>query len=162
MNLTSTTTLIGSEIIIPSDVISVSPCDNTQIVPIIVIIKRSIFNGMTLKEYADAVIKGTHPIVNRDDFTDMFSLNYSDLQLITDFANLSELTIINVDKVASHVQMTGTVSQLNRAFNIELINVTTSDRTYMSYNGSVSIPKELSDIILCIFGLSDHILIKRI
>ena len=148
--------LSGSEVVLPAEYISSEHCDLTQPLKITIAIKHDIHNnGLTLQEYAEAVINGTRSVLTSDEFSQQFSAPTIDINSVTNFVNQYGLTVTKVYPETASMKVIGTVDQFNNAFGITLINVTTSTRTYMSYVGAISIPDNLSNIIIGVLGLDN-------
>ena len=138
------------------------PADISTQVTITLVIKRSTHdNGMTLLEFADAVVAGTQQPLNHDDFAYHFSSELSDLNIVIDWATSNGLTIHEASPTKAVVLVQGTVGQFNSLFNIECQTVTTDTRTYMNYSGTLTIPSSISNVVERVIGLDDSLQIKK-
>ena len=52
-------------------------------------------NGMTLKEYADAIIAGTQPVLDHDAFVYQFGSIEDEVKLVEDWAQSNKLTVFD-------------------------------------------------------------------
>jgi kumamolisin len=130
---------------------------NTQLM-ISVYLKRDTHeNGMTLAEYSQAIIDGTQTVLDHDAFVYQFGSTDEYIKVVTDWATVNELTIVDAQNGTATVKLSGTVDQFNSLFNIELENVTDGDRTYITYVGDLSIPSEINDVVQSIAGLDNSI-----
>lgn len=136
------------------------PADLNKQITITLFVRRSTYNGMTVKDHADGIVAGTHSILTHDEFETMFGASDSDIDSVVHFVEQAGLTVTYSHCCAASVIAVGTVSQINSAFGIALNDVTTSERTYMTYTGSITLPENLKDVVEYIDGLdtsSHHI-----
>ena len=143
-----------------SNIISSIPMGVDQRISITLALRRPDFQGITLKDYADGVISGKYPVLSRDDFTTNFAVADQDLQIITQFAQDNNLTVVDLHAPGAMVILSGTVESFNTIFKITINSVTTTDRTYRSYSGTLTIPDELNGIVLAFPGLDQSMSLK--
>ena len=130
---------------------------NTQIM-ISVYLKRDTHeNGMTLAEYSQAIIDGKQPVLDHDAFVYQFGSTDDFIKVVTDWATTNNLTIVEAQNGTATVKLSGTVSQFNSLFNIELEDVTEGGRTYVTHANDLTIPSEINDVIELIAGLDNTI-----
>jgi len=156
MELTPVVTLAGSTVTTPASVVSTTPVDTTQQIKFSIMVRRP----QSVTDYADSILAGRSKILSYDDFLNQFSASDSDLALITDFANATGLTITDSHAPGATVKLTGTAEQVNAAFGITLLLITLPDRTYMGYNGSITIPTQLENVIEYTIGLNNFTLMR--
>ena len=118
-------------------------------------------NGMTLKEYADAVIDGTHPVLTHDEFVYQFGSIDEEVKLVEDWAIANGLLVMSSDAGIATIKINGTVNQFNLLFKIELQTIVVEDRTYHTYEGSLDIPYEIKNVVELILGLDNSTIFKR-
>jgi kumamolisin len=104
-------------------------------------------NGMTLKDYADAVLAGTKPILGHDEFVYQFGSTEDAEASVIDWATSNGLSIYEAHRGQSVVKVEGSVDQFNRLFNTTLLSVTDSVRTWMIPQGEPVIPSEIDALI---------------
>jgi kumamolisin len=120
-------------------------------------------NGMTLKEYADAVISGEHTILDHDNFVYQFGSTDENLQKIVSWATSKNLIVVEAHHGQSVVKVEGPVEIFNDLFNITLQDVTEDGRTYMMPDTIPTIPAEIENIIESVPGFDQSFLaIKHI
>ena len=112
-------------------------------------------NGMTLKEYADAVIAGAQPILEHDAFVYQFGSIEDEVKLVEDWAQANGLAVIESGTGIATVKVQGRVSQFNRLFKIQLQTVTGSGRTYITHAGNITVPTEIDDVVEHVAGLDN-------
>lgn len=118
-------------------------------------------NGMTLKEYADAVTAGTQPVLDHDAFVYQFGSVAEEVALVESWAVANGLTIYESSSAMAVVKVHGTAEQFNRLFNIELQTVIEDDRTYTTHSTAISIPLEINDVVENVLGLDNSVVFKR-
>ena len=151
MELTPSVNLANSLTTIPPFAISTTPVELDQQVKFSIMVRRP----QSITEYANSILLGANKTLSYADFLDQFSSYDTDIGLINEFAETTGLTVTDSHGPSATVKLTGTVEQVNSAFGITLILVELSDRTYLSYTGSITIPTELKDVIEHITGLDN-------
>lgn len=112
-------------------------------------------NGMTLKEYADAVIAGTQPILEHDEYVYQFGAIEDEILLITDWATTNNLTVVEYSKDSGVVKVSGTLEQFNSLFNITLQTVTDGDKTYTTHDNDITVPSDINSVVEAVLGLDN-------
>ena len=114
-------------------------------------------NGMTLQQYADAVMAGTQAVLDHDAFVYQFGSVEDEITLVTDWAINNGLTVIEAESGTATVKAQGTEELMNQLFGIILETVTTDSRTYRTHSGDITIPSEINDVVLTVLGLDNSI-----
>lgn len=135
-----------------SDTTSILKNLNDQ-VTITIFVSRPTYNGMTVKDYANGIVAGTHSVLDHDEFETMFGASDPDIDSVVQFVEQAGLTVTYSHCCAASVIAVGTVGQINSAFGITLNDVTTPERTYMTYTGSITLPNNLKDVVEHVDGL---------
>ena len=132
----------------------VVPLAPTTPLPISLTIRRPLSpDGISVKEHAKGVIAGTHSILTIAEFADKFGASQEDHDIVTTFAQQIGATVGISHTTAAIVSLSGTAEIFNNAFGIELHEVITPEKTYISYSGTLIIPPMLDGIIVNISGL---------
>jgi kumamolisin len=114
-------------------------------------------NGMSLQEYADAVIAGTHPILSHDEFVYQFGSLEDELALVNDWAVSNQLTVVESHVGMAVVKVSGTFEQFNALFGITLKFSETEDgHQYQTYDGTVTVPNEINDVVDTVLGFDQE------
>jgi kumamolisin len=135
-----------------------TPTDLNQEIMISVYLRRDKHeNGMTLQEYADAIIAGTQPVLDQDAFVYQFGSVEDEINLVEDWATTNELTIVESGAGIATVKVQGTAEQFNNLFKIQLETVVDETRTYITHKGDITIPSEINSVVEMILGLNNSI-----
>ena len=135
-----------------------TPTDPNQEIMISVYLRRDKHeNGMTLQEYADAIIAGTQPILDQDAFVYQFGSVEDEINLVENWAVTNELTIVESGAGIATVKVQGTAEQFNNLFKIQLQTVVDETRTYRTYTGSLTLPDEINSVVDGIGGLDNQL-----
>jgi kumamolisin len=118
-------------------------------------------NGMTLQEYADGVIAGTHPILEHDEYVYQFGAVKDELDLVVNWAQENNLTVFEADVGIATVKVQGTQDQLGKLFSVELKTVVESDQTYITHDGEITIPSEINSVVDFVLGLDNSVSFKN-
>lgn len=130
---------------------------NTQLM-ISVYLKRDTHdNGMTLGQYAHAVMDGTQPVLDHDAFVYQFGTTDDYIGVVTDWATLNNLTIVDIQRGGATIKLLGTAGQYNTLFNINLEDITDGDRVYISHAGKLTIPNDIDNVVESIAGLDNSL-----
>jgi kumamolisin len=112
-------------------------------------------NGMTLQQYADAVMAGTQTVLDHDEFVYQFGSIDDELKLVVDWAKANDLTVIESGCGIATVKAVGAVGRINALFGITLDTVTTDSRTYITHEGTATIPAEINSVVETVLGLDN-------
>lgn len=139
-----------------------TPTDLNQLITISVYLRRDQHeNGMTLTEYADAIIAGTHPVLEHDEYVYQFGAISDELDLVVNWAQTNNLTVVESEIGTATVKLTGTVGQFNSLFKIQLEQVADGDREYMTHQENLAVPDDINDVVELILGLDNSSQIIR-
>ena len=153
MNDVTKTVLLGTNIPQPEHPAIITPADINQVIEINVILNRSTYQGLSLQEYADAVIVGSKPILGHANFESAFGVANADFDAVAAFLNSYGLTEKWRDSSAGYIKFQGTIGSVNSAFDITLETVDTGSRVYRSYQGDISVHANIADKIMHVMGL---------
>jgi kumamolisin len=112
-------------------------------------------NGMTLQEYTDAVVAGTQPILDHDEYVYQFGAVADELNLVTEWAGANNLTVVESGLGTASVKLLGTAEQYNALFDIQLEQVVDGSRTYITHSGNITIPGEINSVVQAVLGLDN-------
>lgn len=147
---------------ISSNAVSITPLDESTVLPITVMLRRpSNPDGLTVEQYAEKVINGELKPLDRAAYRAHFTVSDEDIAAVLAFASANNLTLDQHFAPSASVHLSGTVKNINTAFGVTLQSVTDQERTYTSFNGSISVPIALSDVITGVSGLDDSALSLR-
>jgi kumamolisin len=138
-----------------TDAISITPVPVSDVVDVNIIVEHNNL-GISLQDYADNIANGSATQrLSPDEFVGMFAPKDTDIAAVAEFAESYNLTVRKVYANSATVKLRGTAGDYNRAFGVELLNITTDSRTYVSYEGDISIPDNLAGIVKFVLGLDN-------
>jgi kumamolisin len=108
---------------------------------------------MTLAEYSEGVASGALPALDHDAFVYQFGAVEDEIDLVTAWAVANGLTIFESHVGMAVVKVQGTPEQYNLLFGITLTTATDGDVTYYTYDGDVTVPSEINDVVQSVLGL---------
>ena len=114
-------------------------------------------NGMTIQEYADAVIAGTQPILGHDEYVYQFGAIKDEVILVADWATSNGLIVEEATINSATAKLSGTVEQFNNIFNISLQTVTEDGREYITHTGNITVPTDIDGVVDLILGLDNSV-----
>lgn len=154
MNLLSCIQLTTTMESFPKDAIAISPLDGSSIVTANIMVRRPIYNGLSMIGYANQIANGRiTDHLSYADFEKNYSSTSSDINLVTEFVNQVGLTVIDVAPAAATIKISGTAENFNNTFKTNLQTIQTPNHVFTGYNGVLYIPAELEGIIEYIRGL---------
>ncbi|MBV9085355.1 MAG: hypothetical protein JOZ62_21985 [Acidobacteriaceae bacterium] len=81
----------------------------------------------------------------------------NDIAAVRAFANQYGLKIIEESAQTRRIHLEGTVQQIAAAFGVHLAYAQDSEgHQYLTYNGSISVPKSLAGIVVAVLGLDQR------
>jgi kumamolisin len=114
-------------------------------------------NGMTIQEYADAVIAGTQSVLGHDEYVYQFGAVKDEVILVADWATDNGLTVDEANINSATVKLSGTAEQFNDIFNITLQTVTEDGREYVTHTDAITIPTDIDAVVDLILGLDNSV-----
>lgn len=97
------------------------------------------------------------PGMRRSEAESALAANPEDLRAVAAFAQQHGLQITDQDTAARRVRLEGAVHQMEQAFGVRIGWATNkSGDRYLSYQGAISIPKQLDGIVTAVLGLDQR------
>jgi len=150
--------LDNTTISLPTESHTVSDLDPNQVITFGINLARRTFNGQTVFEYANDIINGVHTnYITREQFVDTFGAEESHLDAAQNYYESLGLQTVNRSQFGAALTLSGTVSQINSAFNTSLNQINLFDNSYMSYSGPLCVPDHLEGIVLEVSDLHDPV-----
>jgi len=118
-------------------------------------------NGMTLKEYADAVLAGTQPILDHGGLDYHFGATDEDMALVSNWATTNGLTIVLAESAIATIKVTGTLGQLGDLFKVTVREETVDGRTYITTDHTPTIPASIASAVRAVGGFDQSFLAVR-
>lgn len=112
-------------------------------------------NGMTIQEYADAVIAGTQTVLGHDEYVYQFGAVKDEVTLVLDWATSNGLIVEETNIDSATTKLSGTAEQFNNIFNISLQTVIENNREYITHIGNIIIPTNIDAVVDLILGLDN-------
>jgi kumamolisin len=93
---------------------------------------------------------------SRAEFATQHGADTADLAKIAAFAHEHGLTIVESSRAKRSVKLSGTMEALTAAFRVELHKFKKGDLSYRGRVGLVSVPRELSEIVVGVHGFDNR------
>jgi kumamolisin len=94
--------------------------------------------------------------MSREEFATSYGAAESDLNKVAEFARSRGLSVVESSGPRRTVVLSGTVAQINAAFAVDMKRYYTGTETYRSYEGKVSVPDEIADIVESVHGFDNR------
>ena len=88
----------------------------------------------------------------REEADQVLAADPEDLRRITAFAAGYGLSVVEEDPARRAVRVAGTVAQMDAAFGVKL----RSDGRHLFYEGTLTVPAALADIVVAVLGLDQR------
>jgi kumamolisin len=95
-------------------------------------------------------------LLSDDDLAATLGASQQDIDRVKSFAQEHGLTVDGEDAVQRSVHLSGTASDMSKAFQVELERYHYAGQEYRGRTGPVMIPKDLDGIVEAVFGLDDR------
>jgi kumamolisin len=96
------------------------------------------------------------PRLTRERFAQTFGAADEDVAAVSAFAQTYGLTVTAVEPARRTVKLTGTLAQLQAAFEVDLRRYTVDGGAYRGRVGVITLPAELQDVVVAVLGLDDR------
>ena len=133
----------GSERIAPLDSNVIGVADPNAEVSVTIVVRR---------RTEELPAPGSRPIA-RHKFAELYGADPADVEQIEQFAAEYDLTVGEVDLSRRSIAISGTVADMNEAFGTELRVFQSPNGRYRGRTGELSVPGNLGDIVVGVFGL---------
>jgi len=102
------------------------------------------------------VMRGDAPAIPREQAAEFLGTDPEDLQRVADFAGSVGLTVTESSPQKGTVGVSGTVLQMESAFGIKLLSCEMGGNVYITYEGVLTIPAALDQIVAAVLGLDQR------
>lgn len=99
-------------------------------------------------------------ILSRAELTELYGADPHDFVAIRNFAGAYHLEVRNESPAKRSAELHGTLAQLSEAFGVTLHQVSIEGRLYRSFDGEITVPDDLANILVSINGLDNRPLAK--
>ena len=95
------------------------------------------------------------PTISDDDFEEIHRPDDDHFEAFEKFAKDWGLDVAGTFTHGHSIELKGSVGNLNRAFNVELLYCELDGKTHIAHKDDVSLPSELGDLVQAVVGLDD-------
>jgi hypothetical protein len=110
-------------------------------------------NTARIAEETDRLLAGTSRTAPSEAAA-MRAADPADVEIVRDFARRAGFAVVAIDEAARSVQLQGTAAAIARAFGVTLTSVGPPGHAYREFDGSITLPAELSGVVVGILNLS--------
>src|SRR5215472_10301946 len=149
-------TLIGSERQPMRGARSVGKADPAERLEVSVILRHH--QSDALNDRVAKLITGNRPDrhLSREEFAQQFGADPADIAAVRKFAGAHGLAVVEGDAARRTVVLSGTVTQFNNAFGVDLQTFEHPGGTYRGRTGSVHLLDELHGVVTAVLGLDNR------
>ena len=139
-----------------------TPRPLTDIITVGLHLRRDLHeNGMTMQQYAHAVMAGSQPALGHDAFVYQFGATQEDLDTVCAWSEQQGLQVDHAHSGMAVVNVRGTVAQFNSLFRITLMQCNDGTHTWMQPQGTVIIPRLIAQQIDQVLGFDTSVAASR-
>jgi kumamolisin len=134
----------------------VGPADPGELVQVTVVVRRRPSSrGPALEEMGRLLPQERrHP--SREEFAAVHGADPEDLARIEEFAHNHGLSVVESSAARRSVVLSGTVTQMNEAFSVDLQRYEHPGGVYRGRTGAVTVPQHLESIVQSVLGLDNR------
>lgn len=139
---------------------AVGNADPAERLEVSVLLRRGNADGLKerVKNLANREAAGRH--LSREEFDHQFSASTADMDTIRKFATANGLAVVQQHAARRTVVLSGTVTQFNEAFGVDLQRFEHTGGTYRGRVGSIHLPDELQGCVEAVLGLDNRAVAK--
>jgi len=100
-------------------------------------------------------------LMSREQLADTYGASQQDIDTVVNIFTKLGLKNTFTDAATRTVKFSGSVADMEHAFQVKLFNYAHPDGNYRGWEGYVHIPKELSGIVEGVFGLDNRRIVHR-
>ncbi len=104
----------------------------------------------------DEILRGEAPPVPREQAAEMLGADPADVAKVEAFAARYGLTVTESTPAMRSVKVSGTVAQMEAAFESKLHCCEIAGKPHLCYEGALTIPAELDQVITGVLGLDQR------
>lgn len=110
----------------------------------------------------EQLLSGKAPRLSREEAAQAIAADPDDMAAVHSFVQQYGLTIVEENAQLRTVRVEGTVQQMEKAFGVQLrLAQNAKGQQYLSYEGSITVPKPLAGIITAVLGLDQRPVAKH-
>ncbi len=129
------------------------PADPNGRITVTVVLRRA----PSSPDISDQLMSGTYRPASREQAEALTSADPADVSAVMSFLEQYGLMITGQNLAARTLHAEGTVRQVEAAFGVQLLRFKAADGSeYISHEGPVSIPADLSGVIVAVLGLNQR------
>lgn len=134
------------------------PAQPEQTITVTILIRKPARAG----EVGQKLLSGSWPAMSRAEAENLLRVEPSDLAAVRAFAQKAGLTVLAENAEARTIQLEGSLAQTGRAFGVDLAwRIDPAGQKYLSYQGHLTVPQELSEIVEAVLGLDQRPIARR-
>jgi kumamolisin len=128
----------------------------------VTIVLRRRTDSATTSNLEEELLSGQFGRLSREEAARAIAADPNDMASVRSFLQQYGLTIVEENAATRTIHAEGTVEQMNRAFGVQLrLAQDTKGQQYLSYEGSIMVPKPLAGIITAVLGLDQRPVAKH-
>jgi kumamolisin len=138
-----------------------SPADPSEPVVVTIVLRRGADSAAASK-LEEQLLSGHFRTLPREEAAKEIAADPNDMAAVSALIQQYGLTIVEENAASRTFRVRGTVQQMEKAFGVQLrLAQDTKGQQYLSYEGSITVPKALAGIITAVLGLDQRPIAKH-
>ena len=104
---------------------------------------------------------GARDLISRQELNRRYAAKADDLSKVASFAAAHGLHVVETAPERRLVRLSGTAAKMAEAFGVKLFRYKTQHETYRGHEGPVTLPPEIADTVVGVFGLDNRRMARR-
>ena len=132
------------------------PANPKELLQLTLVLRHNAVAG--LQDPVERLSKGVFPPapLTREAFVTQFGARAEDIKAVSKFAAAHHLSVISVNRAARTVVLSGTVRNVDEAFEVKLQRYKHLAGTYRGREGQITLPDTLKDVVQAVLGLDNR------
>lgn len=140
---------------------AVGDVDPEERIQITVMVRPRSAHGAVSEHATDLLEMGSQlpedrQYVSREEFAEQHGADPEDLAKLDAFAHEHNLTVVQASIPRRTVRLEGTIADLSAAFKPNLQNYRLGNRVFRGRTGSLTVPEDIADIVVGVFGFDNR------
>lgn len=135
--------------------VATSEIDPNKHIEVTVVLKPSNSLANEVREMYKVPLSERVPLSHQE-YEQKYSVSDEDIDKVRKFAHENGLEVKEINKAGRSLRLSGSISSMNKAFNVTLRHYETPKGSYRGREGEIFVPSTLKDIVFTVLGLDNR------
>jgi kumamolisin len=128
----------------------------TERLEVSIILRRRAASALHKRVAALDKVNGTREYLSREEFASAHGADPADIALVRSFAAANGLSVVEESAARRTLILSGTVAQMNGAFDVQLQQISHPSGTFRGRVGTIQVPANLEGVVEAVLGLDNR------